>query len=110
MGELYILNAPIITSYGVFSYRKATVEEARRLISSGEFISAVGHEETAQLLTRLLGRPIPASRVKIKMKPGDKALVFRVLTRLPEGAILSREELEKIPYELGILEIIGIKG
>jgi hypothetical protein len=40
----------------------------------------------------------------IKMQAGDKAVVFRLLSRLPEGKILSEDELKELPYEWGLLE------
>ena len=55
-------------------------------------------------MTQLTGVQIPVNRVAIRMQPGDIAIVFRVLTRLPEGKVLSDEELAAIPYEFGILE------
>jgi hypothetical protein len=44
------------------------------------------------------------NRVAIQMQPGDRAIVFRLLTRLPEGVVLSAEELTALPFELGLLE------
>jgi hypothetical protein len=41
------------------------------------------------------------------MHPGDKAIVFQVLQRLPEGKVLSEEELKAVPYRLGLLEMEG---
>jgi hypothetical protein len=68
------------------------------------FVSAVGHEGTAQILSQLLGVKVPVSRIQIRMNVGDKAVVFRVLTRLPEGKILTEEELKKLPWTIGLLE------
>jgi hypothetical protein len=38
------------------------------------------------------------------MAPGDAALVLRLRARLPEGAVLTAEEMAAVPYELGWLE------
>ena len=100
---VYVLNSPILTSFGRYSYRPISTEEARKLLANG-FVSAIGHESTAQFISRILGIPIPVNRVAINMARGDKALVFQVLVRLPEGRILSEEELRIIPYRLGLLE------
>jgi len=101
---LYILNSPILTSYGKYEFSKISLDYAKELLSFGDFVSAIGHEATANLLSKITGAKIPVNRVRIEMEPGDIAIVFRVLTRLPEGKILTEEELEKIPYELGLLE------
>jgi hypothetical protein len=43
------------------------------------------------------------NRAAISMVAGDQAVVFKLKTRLEEGRILSTEELEALPYELGLL-------
>ena len=101
----YILNVPVLTNYGTFRFRKVSVEEAKKVLADG-FISAVGHEGTAKVLSELLKMEIPYNRVEIHMQPGDKAVVFRLLKRLPEGVVLSKEELLQLPFELGVLECL----
>jgi hypothetical protein len=101
--KIFVLNTPILTEYGSYEFRKTDLPEVKALLSQ-EFASAIGHEGTATLMTQLTGITIPANRIAIKMQSGDLAIVFRVLTRLPEGKVLSDEELAAIPYEFGILE------
>ncbi len=101
--KVYVLNAPILTSYGTFIYRKISVGKARNILSKNEFISAVGHESTAKFLTQLLGINIPFSRIQIKMQKGDRAIVFKLLDRLPEGRVLSVNEMKNVRYEIGLL-------
>lgn len=75
--------------------RKVSVEEARALLAPG-FVSAVGHQDTANILTDLLGVPVAANRTNVALGPGDKVLVAQYrgprlpegATRLPEGAII----------------------
>jgi len=80
---------------GSFTYQKITLEEARELAKQ-EFISAVGHEATAQLMSYLLGVQVPFNRIQIAVKPGDILLVCQVHIRLEEGKILSLPELQKL--------------
>jgi hypothetical protein len=105
---LYILNTPILTSYGKYNFREARLVEVRYLLhlSRGRFISAVGHDATAKFMSDVTGFDIPVNRVPVEMKPGDRAIVFRVLTRLPEGKVLGYEDLKTIPYEFGVLRMI----
>lgn len=106
VGKLYILNSPVITGEGLYKVKKVTAEEAKEMIKNcKEIVSAVGHQATAEILSKLLETPIPFNRVEIQMAPGDVALVFRLKQRLPEGTIIrTTEELEKIGYELMLIE------
>jgi hypothetical protein len=105
---IYILNSPVLTTYGHYNFSgPITVAKARNLLQS-EFVSAIGHASTAELLSVLLDISIPINRVRIEMQPGDKALVFRLLERVEEGRVFSREEVEKLPFELGVLERINL--
>lgn len=68
-------------------------------------MSAVGHESTSQILTKLLEREIPLNRIQFKQEKGQKALCFKLLGRPEEGKILSLEDIEKIGYEFKLLEM-----
>jgi hypothetical protein len=103
---LYVLNAPVLTNYGNYRFRKIDVEEARMLLESG-FVSAVGHEGTARVLSSIVDISIPQNRITIRMKPGDKAIVLWLLERPPEGEVLDSIELSCQPFKLGLLERIG---
>jgi hypothetical protein len=37
------------------------------------------------------------------MQPGDRAIVLRLKVRLPEGALLTDEQMRGLPFELGLL-------
>lgn len=73
---------------------------------AGGFESAIGHESTAQLISKLLDIDCPANRVQYKQKDGDVALIFKMLGRPPEGKILTEEEIEEIGYSWGIIRKI----
>jgi len=79
----------------------------KRMLSKG-FVSAVGHESTAKLLSQLLGIEIPVNRIEIKIEYGDKLIVFQLLQRLPEGKVLSEEELRQVKYRFLVVEpVVG---
>jgi hypothetical protein len=84
--------------------RRVTVEEAREILSGG-FISAVGHEATARVLSQLLGIQVPMERRTIFLKPGDKAVHFFLKSRLPEGVVLDEEQLRRLDYWLVLSEV-----
>jgi len=85
--------------------RKTFVEEVRQLLSQG-FVSAVGHEATSILLTQLIGVEVPYNRITVKLKPGDVCVHFVLKERIPEGKVLSYEELQKLQFDLAISEVL----
>lgn len=100
----YILNAPVLPNCGLYKFTpfSRSIQE----LNFSKAISAVGHETTAIFLSHLLKTPINTNRIRISMKVGNKALVFRLKERLAENKILSLAELRKMPFELCILERI----
>ena len=103
---IYVLNSAILTSHGKYYFFPLSTAGARRRLEKG-FVSAVGHEATAEVLSRLLGVKVPVNRARIQMQPGDEAVVFRLHERLPEGKVLSAEELEQHGYDLALLMYYG---
>jgi hypothetical protein len=104
---IFLLNTPILTAYGSFCFSGPVAPEVAAERLAAGFVSAVGHASSAAFLTRLLGLDVPVSRISVTMAPGDSALVLRLRARLPEGAVLSAEEMAAVPYELGWLERTG---
>lgn len=52
-----------------------------------DIISAIGHEDTAQVLSNILGVELRPARISIKLTEADWLLVGQVVGgRLPEGA------------------------
>lgn len=103
---LYVLNTSILTSFGTYSYYEASIDDVKELLSNNEFTSAVGHQATAEFLSLLLGINIMFQRIEISMNVGDIAVVFKLLNRIPEGKILTFDELKNIKYTLGFLKRI----
>jgi len=109
---IYVLNTLIVPvnfdedDEARVTLRRASLEEAQALLRNG-FTSAVGHEGTAQVLSELLGIPVDyrRDRPSIFMKKGDKGLHFFMKKRLPEGVVLTSEELKNLDYWLVISEI-----
>jgi hypothetical protein len=81
------------------------VDIVKSMLRTERFISAIGHESTSRLLTTLLGMEIPFNRVPIKLKEGDRLVVFQLMTRLEEGRVLSEEELKQLQYKFFVVEV-----
>jgi len=57
-----------------------------------EVVSAIGHADTAKIVSGLLGIELPANRISIKMTGMEKVIVAQYSgCRLPEGATILPE-------------------
>jgi hypothetical protein len=67
-----------------------------RYVAQGDFVSGVGHADTAALFSALLDADVPANRISIKLVPGDDTLVVGQYSgpRLPEGCTILPEGAE----------------
>jgi hypothetical protein len=100
---IYLINSPVLTSFGSYNYSPVAIDEVRRLINENAFTSAVGHVETASLLTRLLGIPVPMNRIVVQQQVGDTLVVIKPKTRLEANRTYSESDIENIGYEFGLL-------
>ena len=84
-------------------FRKVDVETVKKILKNNDFESAIGHESTANFLSKLLGIKVKVNRVPIMIDDETILIVAQVKQRLPEGKILSEEELRKIPIEFWLV-------
>ncbi len=63
---------------------------------SVRLVSCIGHESTALFVSALLGREIPANRVEVTLRNGELFVVCQMQGRLPEGKILTAEEIKAV--------------
>lgn len=96
----YIMSTTIIPSgsWGTWSMVPASIEEVAAAIAEGA-ISAIGHQDTAEMIRTSTNQPIAANRITVKPQVGDTFFCFSLKQRPPEGAVLSREQLEAIGYQ-----------
>jgi hypothetical protein len=90
----------------VLRIKEVSKEEVKEIIKEG-FVSAVGHQSTAQILSELLDIPIPFNRIQIKLMPNDIIIVFQLLTRLDEGKVLTKEEISSLPFKFFLIFFKG---
>jgi hypothetical protein len=81
----------------VISCRKLTKEEFVECIQQAKaFVSIIGHQGTADLVSIIAGTKVETNRVNFALDDDDVLLVVIVKERLSEGVVLSREQVEKI--------------
>ena len=107
---LYILNSSTLPlepgKEYIIKAKELSVEEAKKILQSEQFTSAVGHQSTAEALTNIFGVEIKFNRIQITLQPGDKLISIILKKRLPEGQVLKTvEELEQVGYSIWYFEI-----
>ncbi len=106
MKTLYLCNAfslSMLGGPGVLIVKEADVDTVKELLANG-FISAIGHDATAQFVSELFGVKVNPNRIQIKIGDNDLVVVVQLLQRLPEGVVLDADEIKKIPYEIYTVE------
>jgi hypothetical protein len=107
--KLGILNTSIVTSDGSYTLKTISTQEAQTVAAiamapGGTGLdSAVGHDSTAQILTTILGVPVPVSRQLFAQQPGQHALVFKLNGRPEPGVELTLEQLKDIGFSFKVL-------
>jgi hypothetical protein len=107
---LYVLNSatlPLVEGkVYLIKAKQISVKEASEMLKKEKFVSAVGHEATAQALSNIFGVNIPYNRIQIYLDHGDKLISIILKKRLPEGQVLKTvEELEQIGYTIWLFEV-----
>ena len=91
---LYIVNAfsiqmltPSATDRATMSFKPVTLEQAIKMVETNIFVSAIGHEDTANVVSNLFKKEIPMNRISVNLGNNDVLLVAQLMGgRLPEGA------------------------
>jgi len=107
MSMVYLSNAfslGMLSGNNVLTVTELSNDQAISLLKDG-FQSAVGHQATADFIKNLTGIDIPVNRVSLALKNGDMLLVLQLQGRLPEGKVLSEDEMKQIPYKWYLVEV-----
>lgn len=103
-----LLNTTIITGDGVYSCQPIGINEVKVLCRINTTVSFIGHQGTADAMSTLLDIPVGVNRSQYKQdKTGMKAVCLKVRGRIPEGKILTIDELNTIGYDFFLLERVG---
>jgi len=73
--------------------------DLRMSIKYDEFINAIEHESTVNLVNKLCETQLQKNSVEIKMTEGDGSLIIMVKQSLEEGRVLTDEEIMKMLKE-----------
>lgn len=98
-----LFNGTVATTNGIYSIQDIDLDTAKEYIKKNGFISAIGHEATAEIMSKLLDAEIPMNRIQFYQQVGQVAIVFKLNERPAEGIVLNREQVEKVGYRLKIM-------
>ncbi len=109
---VYLMSTTVIpaSAYGVWLMEPVTLAAVQLEMhpEGGKgYISAVGHDSTAQIMSELTGQPVTANRITVEPKSGDIFLCFKLDRRPPEGVILDRAQLEELGYSWARMTYVG---
>jgi hypothetical protein len=86
--------SPMMLSERVSGYvREITLTQARDILQD-PFVSAVGHEVTAEILSVLLDRQVEYNRVNLVLKSGDQVVCVIPKFRAEQTREFTKEEVE----------------
>lgn len=108
MKTIYLCNAfslSMLGGPGVLIVKEAddkiaAVDTVKELLAANGFISAIGHDATAQFVSELFGVKVNPNRIQVKIGDNDLVVVVQLLQRLPKGVVLDADAMSKIPYEI----------
>jgi hypothetical protein len=114
MATVYLLNTTVVPTVGLWQVSSICLEAVGDILRSlssphaqDQWVSAIGHQSTAEVLSALLGREVPVNRISVAPVVGDCLLCFKLRRRAPEGVILTAEQIESIGYDFYLMELLA---
>lgn len=111
----YLVNAfslnmlPVLDNITVTLHiRKLTVNEFCEEIANAEIVNAIGHASTVSVINTMCKTDLLPNRIEIKLGNGDELLIFQVRVRLPEGKVLTVDEVKQLLDQKQV-ELIKVK-
>ena len=97
---IYLMSTTVIPAgaHGVWTVYPTSVDNIQNHLDHAQWLSAVGHESTAQVMSTCLDREVEANRITVCPQPGDVFYCFKLDSRPPEGAILDLQTLESLGF------------
>ena len=84
---MFLCNAFSLNMLDTNSNQSIAIEPVTAGDVPADFVSAIGHADTANVLASILGVNVAVARVNVALRSGDSAIVAQFTgPRLPEGA------------------------
>lgn len=87
MANIYLGNAFSLQMITDTNYQLSVQEVEPTEVGSTNFVSCIGHIDTAVVVSNLIGKEVPMNRINVSLEKGDTLYVAQVVgDRLPEGS------------------------
>ena len=84
---MFLCNAFSLNMLDTSASQSVVIEPIADADVPADFVSAIGHADTAAVLGGILGIPVAVARVNVALRSGDSAIIAQFTgPRLPEGA------------------------
>lgn len=100
--KLGMLNTSIVTTVGTYKMVNLSLDQAKDLAQKNKdnILSAIGHDATAQVMSKLLGVDVPMNRIVFS----QDVIVLKMKGRLPDDVKdLSIDDMYNIGFDLFLL-------
>jgi hypothetical protein len=97
LGNAFSIN--MLKGGAIIRFEPMTEDQFISQLKRGDFVSAVGHPATASFLSQRLGFDVPFNRIDVAIEPGMFLYVAQAKGRLPEGKVLSEEEMQAVEVQ-----------
>lgn len=86
MANTYLGNAFSLQMVAFSSYQLSVQEVEPTEVGASDFVSCIGHIDTAAVVSSIIGKEVPMNRINVSLEKGDTLYVAQVVGgRLPEG-------------------------
>lgn len=85
-GNAFSLQALNLEKTFTVEVEPLTLDEVKSILNKG-FVSAIGHQDTANVLSDMLGLDVPFNRINVRITSDDVFVIAQLIGgRLPEGS------------------------
>src|SRR5690606_9503237 len=91
-----LLNSAMMPAEGTYTLRRVTAQQFAELLQ-GDFVSYIGYPQTADFVSRLIGRPCPVNRAQTILDDGDTLAIVKLKYRPDaptKGAQVNEDDFE----------------
>lgn len=105
MTTRYLLNSAVIPvgADGIYDYHTLSQAEAVDWLTTHQFTSRIGYQNTADFIERISNVRVEISRAASEFLPGDEALIVRLAYRETDPGTKTGQTAQRNDFVFGLL-------